>query len=88
MFGWAIRLTLEVELGERRLLPQTSVEKRIQFDSIEELLGILGEAAEIEHGLMCCYLYALWGLKTRDDDGLISTLNPCDALCPCHKQKF
>ena len=52
------------------MLPQASVEKRIQFDSIEELLGILGEAAEIEHGLMCCYLYALWGLKTRGDDGL------------------
>lgn len=38
--------------------------------SVEELVGLLGEAAEIEHGLMCCYLYAAFGLKTREDEGL------------------
>lgn len=38
--------------------------------SVEELVGLLGEAAEIEHGLMCCYLYASFGLKTREEDGL------------------
>ncbi len=38
--------------------------------SLEELVGLLGEAAEIEHGLMCCYLYAMFGLKVRDEDGL------------------
>ena len=34
----------------------------------EQLLYLLTEAAEIEHGLMCCYLYALFSLK-RDDPG-------------------
>lgn len=34
----------------------------------EQLLYLLTEAAEIEHGLMCCYLYAVFSLK-RDDPG-------------------
>jgi CDGSH-type Zn-finger protein/uncharacterized Fe-S cluster protein YjdI len=38
--------------------------------SVEELVGLLGEAAEIEHGLMCCYFYAAFGLKTGEDEGL------------------
>lgn len=29
----------------------------------EQLIYLLTEAAEIEHGLMCCYLYAAWSLK-------------------------
>lgn len=36
----------------------------------EQLLDSLSEAAEIEHNLMCCYLYAAWSLKTEPDDGL------------------
>ncbi|MBW8882113.1 MAG: ferritin-like protein [Asticcacaulis sp.] len=36
----------------------------------EQLLDTLSEAAEIEHNLMCCYLYAAWTLKTEDDDGV------------------
>ncbi len=36
----------------------------------EELIALLTEAAEIEHGLMCCYLYAAFSLKTSDDSGL------------------
>lgn len=35
----------------------------------EKLIYFLTEAAEIEHGLMCCYLYAAWSLKD-DKDGL------------------
>ena len=31
----------------------------------EQLLFLLEEAAEIEHGLMCCYLYTLFSLITR-----------------------
>ena len=34
----------------------------------EQLLYTLTEAAEIEHNLMCCYLYAAWSLKTEPDD--------------------
>lgn len=36
----------------------------------EQLLYTLTEAAEIEHNLMCCYLYAAWSLKTEPDDGV------------------
>ena len=34
----------------------------------EQLAELLTEAAEIEHNLMCCYLYAAWSLKSRDED--------------------
>jgi CDGSH-type Zn-finger protein/uncharacterized Fe-S cluster protein YjdI len=36
----------------------------------EQLIALLTEAAEIEHGLMCCYLFAAFSLKTGDDCGL------------------
>ncbi|MFM9974738.1 MAG: ferritin-like domain-containing protein, partial [Beijerinckiaceae bacterium] len=36
----------------------------------EQLIALLTEAAEIEHGLMCCYLYAAFSLKTTEDCGL------------------
>jgi CDGSH-type Zn-finger protein/uncharacterized Fe-S cluster protein YjdI len=37
----------------------------------EQLFGLLGEAAEIEHDLMCCYLYAAFSLKDERDEGLL-----------------
>jgi CDGSH-type Zn-finger protein/uncharacterized Fe-S cluster protein YjdI len=40
------------------------------IDSREQLLGMLAEAAEIEHNLMCCYLYAAFSLKQDADEGL------------------
>lgn len=36
----------------------------------EQLAYLLSEAAEIEHGLMCCYLYAAYSLKRGVDEGL------------------
>jgi len=36
----------------------------------EQLAYLLTEAAEIEHGLMCCYLYAAYSLKQGEADGL------------------
>jgi hypothetical protein len=36
----------------------------------EELVSLLGEAAELEHGLACSYLYAAFSLKRSTDDGL------------------
>ncbi|MBL8682360.1 MAG: CDGSH iron-sulfur domain-containing protein [Myxococcales bacterium] len=35
--------------------------------SREQLLYLLHEAAEIEHNLMCCYLYAAFSLKVADE---------------------
>jgi len=38
--------------------------------SREQLLHTLYEAAELEHTLMCTYLYAAWSLKDGADEGL------------------
>ena len=45
-------------------------EPEIIVHNREQLITLLTEAAEIEHGLMCCYLYAAFSLKTADDSGL------------------
>ena len=45
-------------------------EPPIVIHNREQLLYTLTEAAEIEHNLMCCYLYAAWSLKTEADDGV------------------
>lgn len=47
-----------------------TAEPDIVVQSREELIALLTEAAEIEHGLMCCYLFAAFSLKTSDDAGL------------------
>jgi hypothetical protein len=47
-----------------------TAEPEIAIHHREELISLLTEAAEIEHGLMCCYLYAAFSLKTSDDSGL------------------
>ncbi len=39
----------------------------IVIESREELIYLLTEAAEIEHGLMCCYLFAAYSLRTKDE---------------------
>jgi uncharacterized Fe-S cluster protein YjdI len=44
-------------------------EPEILVEHREQLIYLLAEAAEIEHGLMCCYLYAAYSLK-RDEQGL------------------
>ena len=36
----------------------------------EKLLHALYEAAELEHNLMCTYLYAAFSLRAYEDDGL------------------
>ena len=38
--------------------------------SREQLMAMLGEASEVEHDLMCCYLYAAFGMKRGEDEGL------------------
>ena len=38
--------------------------------SREQLIGMLGEAAEVEHNLMLTYLYAAFSLKRGEDEGL------------------
>jgi Ferritin-like len=40
------------------------------IENREQLLGLLAEAAEIEHNLMCCYLYAAFSLKQSTSEGV------------------
>lgn len=42
--------------------------------SREQLLHLLAEAAEIEHTLMCSYLYAAFSLKRADEPGVSEAL--------------
>jgi hypothetical protein len=42
----------------------------LKVDTREELVYLLGQACEIEHGLMCEYLYAQFSLKRGTDEGL------------------
>ncbi|HSO41822.1 MAG TPA: ferritin-like domain-containing protein [Rhodospirillales bacterium] len=44
-------------------------EPEILVGDREQLFHLLAEAAEIEHTLMCSYLYAAFSLKTRSGDG-------------------
>jgi Ferritin-like len=42
----------------------------LKVDTREELVYLLGQACEIEHGLMCEYLYAQFSLRRGLDEGL------------------
>lgn len=45
-------------------------EPKIVVHHREQLSELLIEAAEVEHNLMCCYLYAAWSLKSGEAEGL------------------
>ena len=47
-----------------------TAEPPLQAESREELVYLLGEACELEHGLMCQYLYAQFSLKRATGEGL------------------
>lgn len=44
--------------------------KTSPIETREHLLSFLAEAAELEHSLMCLYLYAAFSLKRETDEGL------------------
>src|SRR5215467_9546116 len=54
--------------GEAKGMP--TAEPVLKVDTREELVYLLGQACEIEHGLMCEYLYAQFSLKRGLDEGL------------------
>ena len=54
--------------GEAEGKPST--EPALTVDTREELVYLLGQACEIEHGLICEYLYAQFSLKRGPDEGL------------------
>lgn len=43
---------------------------RVVIESRVQLFSSLSEAAELEHNLMCLYLYAMFSLKRTEDEGL------------------
>src|SRR6202048_4263356 len=45
-------------------------EPPLRVESREELVYLLGEACELEHGLLCEYLYAQFSLKRSVDEGV------------------
>src|SRR6516225_3081576 len=45
-------------------------ETRLVVEHREQLWSLLVEAAQIEHMIMCQYLYACFSLKTEPDEGL------------------
>lgn len=47
-----------------------SEEPEIIIQHREELAELVTEAVEIEHNLMCCYLFAAWSLKSGVAEGL------------------
>jgi CDGSH-type Zn-finger protein/uncharacterized Fe-S cluster protein YjdI len=51
-------------------LPSSNAPGQFNVDTREHLVYLLTEASEVEHNLMCCYLYAAFSLKTDDDEGL------------------
>ena len=47
-----------------------AAEPALRVESREELVYLLGEACELEHGLLCEYLYAQFSLKRSVDEGV------------------
>src|SRR5258708_26415534 len=45
-------------------------EPALRVESREELVYLLGEACELEHGLLCEYLYAQFSLKRGVEEGV------------------
>jgi hypothetical protein len=46
------------------------LETSVQIENRSQLIFLLTEAAEMEHGIMCCYLFALFSLKTDTSEGV------------------
>jgi len=57
-------------ISRRMTSPGPAAEPEVVIGSREQLLHLLAEASEIEHTLMCSYLYAAFSLKREHDDGL------------------
>ncbi len=56
-----------VTTGSGGVNASADAEPPIVIENREELIYLLTEAAEIEHGLMCCYLYAAYSLRVNDE---------------------
>ena len=57
----------------------TGSPRELVFESREQLLYLLGEAAELEHAACCIYLYAAFTLRAEPGDGLTAAQVPAVA---------
>src|SRR6202795_2805668 len=64
----SLQMSDHIDPGFQR--PSMTAEPPLRVESREELVYLLGEACEIEHGLMCEYLYAQFSLKRTVEEGL------------------
>src|SRR5215467_9333716 len=71
--GW-IWVLFAVLAGPGAVMAET----KLVVEHREQLWGLLIEAAQIEHMIMCQYLYACFSLKTEPDEGL--TAEQADAV--------
>ena len=46
------------------------MEPAVRIENRAQLIYLLTEAAELEHGIMCCYLFAAFSLKRSVDEGI------------------
>ena len=46
------------------------MEPAVRIENRAQLIYLLTEAAELEHGIMCCYLFAAFSLKRGIDEGI------------------
>ena len=46
------------------------MEAPVRIENRAQLIYLLTEAAEIEHGVMCCYLFAAFTMKQSTDEGI------------------
>src|SRR5215469_11200901 len=58
-------------------------ETKLVVEHREHLWNLLSEAGQVEHLIMCQYLYAAFSLKTGPDEGL--TAEQADAVARWHK---
>jgi hypothetical protein len=59
--------------AKHEALPEAAPEPEIVIGTREQLLHLLAEASEIEHSLMCSYLYAAFSLKRAGEAGVSPT---------------
>jgi Ferritin-like len=57
-------------VAQTRSARPATAEPRLVIEHREALIYMICEAAELEHGLMCEYLFAAFSLKNRVDEGV------------------
>ena len=46
------------------------MEAPVRIENRAQLIYLLTEAAELQHGIMCCYLFAAFSMKRGFEEGI------------------